>query len=66
MNLCESNWMNYKRERETFGKKEIKKMMKLCVSCWLAIVFCLGWSLELGIESNPYSLELKYNQIYIE
>jgi hypothetical protein len=56
------------RGRQRIGRKEIKKIMKLCVPCWLVAVFCLGGSLELGvcIESKPYSLELSYNHVYIE
>jgi len=53
------------RERQTVGREEIKKMMKLCVPCWLATVFCIGASLKLGvcIESKPFYLELSYNHI---
>jgi len=38
-----------KKEIKTVGREEIKKMMKLCVPCWSAVVFCLRGSLELGV-----------------
>jgi len=57
-----------KEETQRVGREEFKEMMKLCVSCWLAAVFNLGASLELGVfsESKPHSLELSYNHVCIK
>jgi len=56
-----------KRDRQTVGREEIKKMMKHCVPCSLATVFFIGASLELGvcIESKSYSLELIVILLYV-